>query len=256
MSSNNKIEKAEKLEDKLSLEEILNKASTFENEELVNLIKETIVGPDFFYFVDLLALPSVQKLKQNEKYKDTVDLLEIFCFDDLKGFKEKTNGSIKLNKDELKKLRELTLIKLFNIKKKQPYSTLLAELDFKIEREMEDFFIVTAHQGIMKGKVNQKEKHIIVKKCISTEIHPEKIPKLILQLKEWRKRCQGVLSILDDEEKKLDLHYEAKRAKHEEKKEQFITLKSETLNIAKGPSKGGKSKHGSGKVLKRGSYDR
>lgn len=67
-----------------------------------------------------------------------------------------------------------------------PYSVLMSQLDIQNVRELEDLLISDCHySGLLKGKLDQKQRCLHVHEVIARDVKAEAIPSLVEGLGSW-----------------------------------------------------------------------
>ncbi len=67
-----------------------------------------------------------------------------------------------------------------------PYSVLMSQLDIQNVRELEDLLISECYYtGLLKGKLDQKQRCLHVHEVIARDVRPEAIPALVEGLGSW-----------------------------------------------------------------------
>jgi len=121
-------------------------------------IQQALNAPNVLVFGELLEMPNVQQLAETEE-KKYFDLLKIFAYGTYANYKE--NETLPpLTPQQVKKLKQLTIVSLCSETKVIPYSLLQKELDISELRELEDLIIDAIYQGIIQGKNGSKTEAI------------------------------------------------------------------------------------------------
>jgi len=157
------------------------------------VVEDVLSHPSIYVFAELSQLPAVKALEQSSP--DTHKALQLFTFGTLK------DNKLKLSEVQTKKLKKLTVINLASEKKILSYGELSKELglvDNQI-RELEDLLIECLYEGIIVGKLNQKEKTLFVDFSISRDLKPDQIDSMINILEQWCGKSQQLLDNINQQ---------------------------------------------------------
>ncbi|ONM57397.1 COP9 signalosome complex subunit 7 [Zea mays] len=124
-------------------------------QQLAALVLEATSHPALFAFSELLALPALSMLAGTQ-YSSSLDLLRLFAYGTLKDYKNNSGSLPALLPDQVRKLKQLSVLTLAESTKILPYDQLMQELDVSNVRELEDFLINECmYSGIVRGKLDQ-----------------------------------------------------------------------------------------------------
>jgi len=177
---------------------------------IVALIEQALNAPFLLVFGELLASPNVKALEGTE-YAPYLELLKIFTYGTFSDYKTQQSHLPPLTPGMLAKLRQLTVVTLSAVHRMIPYTVLLKELELSNVRELEDLIIDCIYQGIIKGKLDQKQQHIEVDFAVGRDIFPEKLDQMIEILDNWGHRSDKLLKIIEDEIKIANTVHESAR---------------------------------------------
>ncbi|KAF9242342.1 hypothetical protein BU15DRAFT_86911 [Melanogaster broomeanus] len=124
------------------------------------LIQDATSAPGVFVFAELLELPNIQELANNEQHASSLSLLQLFSFRTYRDYLENKDSLPPLNQAQITKLRYLTIVTLATERRILPYSLLLQELKVESIRELEDLIIDAIYLDILRGKLDQKEQQL------------------------------------------------------------------------------------------------
>ncbi|XP_029635451.1 COP9 signalosome complex subunit 7b isoform X2 [Octopus bimaculoides] len=175
------------------LEGFIEKANTVKGEEAVKLIQQVLDHPGIFVFGELLDSPNIQQLEHDEQTAPYFRLFNLFAYGTYNDYKEQKDKLPEITNFQLLKLRHLTLVSIATKQKCIPYTLLSKELDLPNLRDLEDLIIEAIYAGIIKGKLDQKNKQLEVDYAIGRDIRSEAIPEIISVLQEWCNSCDAVL---------------------------------------------------------------
>uniref|UniRef100_A0A804QEX0 COP9 signalosome complex subunit 7 n=1 Tax=Zea mays TaxID=4577 RepID=A0A804QEX0_MAIZE len=109
-------------------------------QQLAALVLEATSHPALFAFSELLALPALSMLAGTQ-YSSSLDLLRLFAYGTLKDYKNNSGSLPALLPDQVRKLKQLSVLTLAESTKILPYDQLMQELDVS--------------NGIVRGKLDQ-----------------------------------------------------------------------------------------------------
>ena len=61
-------------------------------------------------------------------------------------------------------------------------------------RELEDLLIDCIYQGLLSGRLDQKEGHLEVFSCAGRDVHPEEVPRMAATLVEWQRHAGELMA--------------------------------------------------------------
>ncbi|EGC38552.1 hypothetical protein DICPUDRAFT_148738 [Dictyostelium purpureum] len=192
----------------------------------VAVIEQALNHPNVFVFGELLDMPNIQELK-NTEFKSYYDLLQIFAFGSYSDYITSKDSLPQLTPQMTTKLRQLTIVFLSSSSNVIPYSILQKFLDISNVRELEDLIIDSIYQNIIKGKLDQKNKHLEIEYSIGRDVQPEQLDSMINILDNWSQSSQGLLNNINklvEESEKVHVLYHKEREEFEKK---FETAKTQ-----------------------------
>eukprot|EP01112_Ceratiomyxa_fruticulosa_P016751 TRINITY_DN5101_c0_g1_i1.p1 TRINITY_DN5101_c0_g1~~TRINITY_DN5101_c0_g1_i1.p1 ORF type:complete len:266 (-),score=57.34 TRINITY_DN5101_c0_g1_i1:182-979(-) len=216
---------ARELTEGTSIQQFVLLAKASKGRAIVALIEQALNAPNLLVFGELLDAPNVKAIEGTE-YAPYLELLKIFTYGTYSDYKVKQDKLPPLTPAMLSKIRQLTVVTLSAIHRLIPYTILLKELDLSNVRELEDLIIDCIYQGIIKGKLDQKQQHIEVDFAVGRDIVPERLDQMIDILANWVQRSDKLLKIIEDEIKFANTVHESARlekADFEQKLEQVKT---------------------------------
>ncbi|GAM18602.1 hypothetical protein SAMD00019534_017770 [Acytostelium subglobosum LB1] len=148
------------------------------------LIEQVLANPNVFVFGELLDMPNVQALQQSE-FKSSYDLLNIFAFGTYNEYLKNKDALPALTPAMITKLRQLTIVYLSTVSKVIPYAILQEQLGIQSLRELEDLIIESIYQNVIKGKLDQKNKHLEIEFAIGRDVSIGQIDNVIATLDNW-----------------------------------------------------------------------
>jgi len=160
------------------------------------VIEQVLQAPGVFVFGELLDMPNVKSLEGTEN-KAHLELLRIFAYGTYPTYKEKAGALPPLTPQMSTKLRQLTIVSLAADHKVIPYTVLLQHLDIPNVRELEDLIIECIYQGVIKGKLDQKQKQLEVDFAIGRDIRPGQVVQMMEILAAWGARSDAILNAIN-----------------------------------------------------------
>jgi len=122
------------------------------------VIQQALSAPNVYVFGELMEMPGVQGLAGTED-APYFELLKIFAYGSYADYKSKVSQLPQLSKMQQRKLQQLSIVSLAATSKVIPYSVLQRDLDIQELRELEDLIIDSIYQGLIHGKLDQKQKN-------------------------------------------------------------------------------------------------
>lgn len=161
------------------------------------IVLQATADPKVFVFGELLALPSIQDLK--ESHAPVYRLLQIFAHETLHSYKQNVDLP-SLDANQLKKLRMLTLVALARTHTAMvlPYAVLLRELDMDTVQDVEHVIIEAISVGIVKGRLDHEQQCFHVTDVIGRDPTASEMAQMIVTLEKWLRKCDTTLNSLQE----------------------------------------------------------
>jgi COP9 signalosome complex subunit 7 len=181
-------------------------------------INQVLKDPAIFTFGELLAVKNVQNMANDSKYAPALSLLQIFAYGTYAEYKskEKKLGLRELKTAEAFKLKQLSVVEASSKTKALYYKPLLAELDLKNVRELEDLIIECVYAGILQGKLDQRKGCFEVQSVMGRDIGPKDLDNMLDTLGGWVKNSDEILTTLDTRMKQANATVEKKKKEAED----------------------------------------
>jgi len=144
-------------EDLAALEQFCLLAKSARGRAVVGIISQTLASKRVFVFGELLAMASVQALRETD-HAPHLRLLELFAYGTCSDYRAAADSLPALNAPQIAKLRLLSVISLAKRSNVLPYAALHAELAVETLRDVEDVIIEAMYAGLVSGKMNQEGK--------------------------------------------------------------------------------------------------
>ncbi|ERN00226.1 COP9 signalosome complex subunit 7 isoform X1 [Amborella trichopoda] len=180
------------------IEYFVKKAESLKGGSLVSVIVEATSHPSLFAFSEILSVPSISEL-QGSEYSAVLDLLRLFAHGSWNDYKSNANCLPPLGPDQVRKLKQLTVLTLAETNKILPYDQLMQQLDVSNVRELEDFLINECmYAGIVKGKLDQWRRCFEVLFAAGRDLRPGQLDNMIQTLSTWLTTSDNLLLTIQD----------------------------------------------------------
>lgn len=163
---------------------------------LVDLVQQVLSHPNVHVFSEFLDLPAVQALA-GTSHETWLNLLQVFAFGTYADYAEDQHPP--LNDQMLRKLQHLTIVSLAAQNRKLSYERLLKELRLQHVRQLEDLIIEAIYANFIKGKLDQRQRHLEVDSAMSRDVRSDQLGSIVSVLGDWLSNCDGVLSSIEQQ---------------------------------------------------------
>uniref|UniRef100_A0A0E0DE06 PCI domain-containing protein n=1 Tax=Oryza meridionalis TaxID=40149 RepID=A0A0E0DE06_9ORYZ len=174
--------------------------------QLAALVLEATSHPALFAFSELLSLPALSKLTGTQ-YASSLDVLRLFAYGTLKDYKSNSGNLPALLPDQVRKLKQLSVLTLAESTKVLPYDQLMQELDVSNVRELEDFLI--------------NECMYSVQFATGRDLTPDQLNNMIDTLSDWLGTSDNLLHQIQEKIKWADTMSEVNK-KHQKEFEDKV----------------------------------
>ena len=163
-------------------------------------------------------------------------LLELFSYGSYQEYKRRRDEFPELQEKHITKLKQLSLVSCAGSASVLRYKEMMDELDVSSIRALEDLIISSVYNGLVRGKLNQREGKFTVQWVMGRDLRPGELEDILVKLKNWRGNCQRLMATLDennnvverflkeDSEKQCKLEQKLESVKGEVKKNAEATL--------------------------------
>jgi len=179
-----------------AIEQFLLLGKNTKGKAAVSLIQQAINHPNTYVFSEMLDLKGIKELEGTENQQD-LETLKLFAFGTYSEYKSNPSKFATLSDKNLNKLKQLSIVTLASKNRLLKYEDLLKELDVTNVRELEDLLIDCMYQGLLEGKLDQKEKCMEVYETLGRDIKLEDIDQMISVLKNWVVKGKSILKGID-----------------------------------------------------------
>ncbi|KAJ9123702.1 hypothetical protein QFC24_003476 [Naganishia onofrii] len=138
-----------------SLEPFLLVARSTKGAAAAKVIMDATSGPGVYGFGELLDMPNIKQLQTHESLSSHYKLLQLFAYGTYQSYEADRASYPALNKAQLEKLKQLSLVSLGMESRSLAYSSLLPVLDQPSIRALEDLIIDSIYAGIISGRMDQ-----------------------------------------------------------------------------------------------------
>ncbi|KAJ8584865.1 hypothetical protein M405DRAFT_746243 [Rhizopogon salebrosus TDB-379] len=188
------------------------------------LVQDATSAPGVFVFAELLELPNIQELANNEQHAPFFALLQLFSYRTYKDYLENKNSLPQLNQAQITKLKHLSIVSLATTRRILPYSLLLQELQMPTIRDLEDLIIDAIYLDILRGKLDQKEQQFEIEYTMGRDLAPGTAESVLAALKAWASTTASVLSALDTKLGQIASYSAAVAAENEEHEKAYNSI--------------------------------
>lgn len=214
-----------------SIEAFVLLAKSAKGRAATEVIREVLGSPSAFQFGELLEQPNILELSSSgdPEHKKWFDLLQIFAYGTLSDYLQNRSMLPELSEKALYKLKKLTVVSLAANVRVLPYDVLLKHLDIDNVRSLEDLLIDSMYQGIIRGKLDQKAKHIEIFEAIGRDLRPGDMNKMAATLSNWLMETEKTLLVLEKNANNAMTSFET----HKKQQEDFQTRVEELKRTIK-----------------------
>ncbi|XP_072960834.1 COP9 signalosome complex subunit 7-like isoform X2 [Typha angustifolia] len=202
-----------------------NRAASLDGPQLADLVLEATSHPSLFAFSEILSLPNIAKL-EGTQYSAPLHLLRLFAYGAWSDYKSNAGYLPELSPDQIRKLKQLSVLSLAESNKVLPYDQLMQEIDVSNVRELEDFLINECmYSGIVRGKLNQSRRCFEVQFAAGRDLRPEQLNDMIQTLTGWLGTSDSILHLIQENIKWADTTSEANKKHRKEAEDKVEQVK-------------------------------
>ncbi|KAI5807665.1 hypothetical protein DFH27DRAFT_511420 [Peziza echinospora] len=202
-----------------------------------DIIVRATEHPSCFVFSELLEVPNIQRLRENEEYVKYYNLLRLFSYGTYPP--PPTPPLPPLSPAQLHKLKQLTLITLSPTPNALTYPTLLTTLSIPTIRQLEDLVISAIYSSLLSAKLDTLHQRVEVSSTSGRDVDPEtEIPLMVGTLRNWEARCEETLAEIEEQVEGVKREAREGRRRREEY-EREVREKREALVSTSGGGGGG-----------------
>jgi len=205
-----------------------------------SLIMQAISSPNIYVFGELLRSTNLQDLATKPETLPSWNLLQLFAYGTYGDYIKNRDQLPPLNESMILKLRQLTIVSFASVNKHIPYDRLLKELDVRNVRELEDLIIDAIYNGVIVGKLDQRNQQLEVDRCMGRDVRAEEIPSIVAMLTDWCDRCDALFAITEEQMNRAN-NAKLEAAEHKKKVETDFSNAKKAMKATGGA---GTSAHG------------
>jgi len=196
----------------------------------VAVIQQALSAPNVYVFGELMEMQGIQQLAGTED-APYLELLKIFAYGTYAECRAKGSSLPQLSKIQQRKLQQLSIVTLAATSKVIPYTVLQSELEIQELRELEDLIIDSIYQGLLTGKLDQKQKTFEVETAMGRDLKPESIDEFISILSNWSNQSEVILKNIREKIQHANMMSEQEK-KHKEEYEKRVENVKSTIKAA------------------------
>ncbi|CAN6460220.1 unnamed protein product [Victoria cruziana] len=200
-------------------------AQSLTGASLAGVVVDATSHPSLFAFSEILSVPNVAELQGTEHSK-YLDLLQLFAHGTWKDYKSNAGSLPLLSPDQVRKLKQLSVLTLAESSKVLPYDQLMHELDVSNVRELEDFLINECmYAGIVRGKLDQWRRCFEVQFAAGRDLRPTQLDGMIQTLSSWLATSDNLLLTIQEKIRWADTMGELEKKHRKEVEDRIDDVK-------------------------------
>lgn len=168
---------------------------------IIDLVKRATSSKKIFGFAELYEPLQERRptLDLSPEANWWIDILQIFTYGQWKDYKEFLSDSMdessspELNKEQVAKLKQLTLLSLCATADIIPYSAVQEQLDLEAE-ELEPLIIDTIYSGRLTAKLDTAQRVVEVMEVSGRDVDSARIDEICSTLDQWEAKTAEILS--------------------------------------------------------------
>ncbi|KAI9495935.1 hypothetical protein BDB00DRAFT_811008 [Zychaea mexicana] len=162
------------------------------------LILDTLAAPGIYVFSELAESPNVLEASQSPEVAPYYALLKIFMYGTYKDYVAEQANLPSLNDAQQTKLKHLSIVALSESSRTLPYPLLQEYLNISNVRALEDLIIDAFYQGIIVGKLDQRQQQLQVEYTMGRDVRPKQLEETMEALSVWSNNTKTVLDAIDN----------------------------------------------------------
>ncbi|KAI8643905.1 hypothetical protein BD408DRAFT_414080 [Parasitella parasitica] len=189
------------------------------------LITDALNAPGVYVFTELYESPNLVEASSLEQVAPYYKLLEIFLYGTFKDYQENSLQLPALNEKQIRKLKLLSIATLSGTQQTLSYDLLQSYLDIPTVRELEDLIIDAFYQGILTGKLDQRQRQLQVMHSMGRDLRPQQLTETMNALASWASNTTRLLGALDAKIANLQETVQSNEQSNEEYSNQIEQLR-------------------------------
>ncbi|KAF3787077.1 COP9 signalosome complex subunit 7 [Nymphaea thermarum] len=206
-------------------------AQSLTGASLAGVVVDATSHPSLFAFSEILSVPNVAELQGTEHSK-YLDLLQLFAHGTWNDYKSNAVSLPILAPDQVRKLKQLSVLTLAETSKVLPYDQLMQELDVSNVRELEDFLINECmYAGIVRGKLDQWRRCFEVQFAAGRDLRPAQLDGMIQTLSSWLATSDNLLLTIQEKIRWADTMGELEKKHRKEVEDRIDEVKKNLKHL-------------------------
>jgi translation initiation factor 3 subunit M len=217
-------------EEEQSYQYVLKALRTFSDDDIsseaaqklsLRAVRTAMLSPTHNQFSDLLALPSIQALRDtHQQWSELLDILAKRDLEDYNDFKEENEGFVDQNLDDAKLTRKMRLLTFASLAAATPsreleYDAIIKALQIPTE-EVEMWAIDVIRAGLVEGKLSQQRRTFLVHKVTYRVFSEKQYRELSTRIDQWRSTLANVLRVINQEQTNAREQRDGQETQHAE----------------------------------------
>ncbi|KAI8369524.1 uncharacterized protein BYT42DRAFT_584754 [Radiomyces spectabilis] len=162
------------------------------------LIMDVLAAPGIYVFSELYEAPNVVEASVLPEVAPYYELLKIFLYGTYRDYVAHAHKLPSLNPAQVAKLKHLSIISLSESNSRSlSYDLLLEYLDISNVRALEDLIIDAFYQGVLVGKLDQRQKRVEISYAMGRDLRPEQMEATLDILHTWSRDTEMLLKAID-----------------------------------------------------------
>ena len=185
-------------------EQLLLLCKSHKAKALEMIIDKILSHPNIFKFAEFLDVETIEKLGDTNNHLRSLKLFAYHNYKDYKGGK----GYIKLNKQQLKKLKMLSIVTMAGENKTLSYSKLRKDLDIDSKQDLEEILLELIYNKLINATLDERNQNVHVEWIFGRDylynptsdnnIEVEKLSAWVNKMDKVEERMEGLISDLDE----------------------------------------------------------
>ncbi|CAO3621267.1 unnamed protein product [Cunninghamella blakesleeana] len=188
------------------------------------LITDALNAPGVYVYSELYESPNVTEASKLPEVKPYYDLLSLFLNGTYTDYVENMPQLPALTDTQLVKLKQLSIITLSEKNRTLSYQDMQKYLDISTVRDLEDLIIDAIYQGILTGKLDQRNQQLQINTAIGRDLRSNQLNDIINNLSSWTQQASTLIEVLENKIQHINQHIiqnEANREQYELSVEQI-----------------------------------
>ncbi|KAG0182642.1 hypothetical protein DFQ29_002974 [Apophysomyces sp. BC1021] len=191
------------------------------------LILDALAAPGVYVFSELYEAPNVVEASTLPEVAPYYTLLRLFLYGTYGDYVANAAQLPSLNEVQLTKLKQLSIVSLSEESRTLSYDVLQKYLDIANVRVLEDLVIDAFYQGILVGKLDQRQRQLQVDYAMGRDLRPGQMDETMARLKQWSTNTHALLGALDDKIQSIQESTAASKNEREEYERKLEQLRKE-----------------------------